>query len=83
MIMTCCLMVYAALEYKIREALRTKDVYFPNLKYKPCQNSTARWVLFCFQGIDILPISEKPQFSAECRVNSIKYSNSTDASTLT
>ena len=61
MIMTCCLMVYAALEHKIREELKAKDAYFPNLKYKPCQNPTARWVFFCFQGIDILTISEDQQ----------------------
>lgn len=61
MIMTCCLMVYAALEHKIREELKAKDAYFPNLKYKPSQNPTARWVFFCFQGIDILTISEEQQ----------------------
>ena len=61
MIMTCCLMVYAALEHKIREELRAKAAYFPNLKYKPCQNPTARWVFFCFEGIDILTVSEEQQ----------------------
>jgi transposase len=61
MAMTCCLMVYAALEHKIRTALSAKEVYFPNLKYKPCQNPTARWVFFCFQGIHILTISEEEQ----------------------
>lgn len=35
MIMTCCLMVYAALEHKIRRELKAQSVYFPNLKYKP------------------------------------------------
>ena len=61
MIMTCCLMVYAALEYKIRRELKAQAVYFPDLKYKPSQNPTARWVFFCFQGIDILTISEEQQ----------------------
>jgi len=61
MIMTSCLMVYAALEHKIREELKAKDVYFPNLKYQPCQNPTARWVFFCFQSIDILTVSEEQQ----------------------
>jgi transposase len=61
MVMTCCLMVYAALEHKIRTELSAKEVYFPNLKYKPCQNPTARWVFFCFQGIHILTISEEEQ----------------------
>jgi len=42
LVMTCCLMVYAALEHKIRRQLNTQSLYFPNLKYKPCQNTTAR-----------------------------------------
>jgi len=61
MVMTCCLMVYAALEHKIRRELKTQSVYFPNLKYKPCQNPTARWVFFCFQGIDVLTIDDEQQ----------------------
>lgn len=61
MIMTSCLMVYAALEHKIRKELKEKSAYFPNLKYKPCQNPTARWVFFCFQGIDVLTIEGERQ----------------------
>lgn len=61
MVMTCCLMVYAALEHKLRQELKAQSVYFPNLKYKPCQNPTARWVFFCFQGIDVLTISGEQQ----------------------
>lgn len=58
MIMTCCLMVYAALEHKIREELKTQSAYFPDLKYKPTQTPTARWVFFCFQGLHVLTISQ-------------------------
>ena len=61
MVMTCCLMVYAALEYKMRQQLKDKAVYFPNLKYKPCQNPTARWVFFCFQGIHVLTTGDGRQ----------------------
>jgi len=61
MVMTCCLMVYAALEHKIRQELKVQSAYFPNLKYKPCQNPTARWVFFCFQGVDVLTISGEQQ----------------------
>tara|TARA_B110000014_G_C20090590_1_gene570897 strand:- start:25 stop:1650 length:1626 start_codon:yes stop_codon:yes gene_type:complete len=61
MVMTCCLMVYAALEHKIRRELKAQSAYFPNLKYKPCQNPTARWVFFCFQGIHVLTISGEQQ----------------------
>ena len=58
MIMTCCLMIYAALEHKIREELRNKDAYFPDMKNKPSQKPTARWVFQCFQGIHELNIDE-------------------------
>ena len=61
MVMTCCLMVYAALEHKIRRELKAQSMYFPNLKYKPCQNPTARWVFFCFQGVDVLTVSDEQQ----------------------
>ncbi len=50
-------MVYAALEYKMRKKLKAQSAYFPDLKYKPTQTPTARWVFFCFQGIDVLTIS--------------------------
>lgn len=59
MIMTCCLMVYAALEHKMREELKGQAAYFPDLKYKPTQTPTARWVFFCFQGIHVLSIAQE------------------------
>ena len=59
MIMTCCLMVYAALEHKIRSELGAQSEYFPDLKYKPSQNPTARWVFLCFQGLHELTISQE------------------------
>jgi transposase len=61
MVMTGCLMVYAALEHKIRRKLKAQSAYFPNLKYKPCQNPTARWVFFCFQGGDVLIVNGEQQ----------------------
>lgn len=61
MIMTCCLMIYAALEHKIREELKTKKLYFPDMKKKPTQRPTARWVFFCFQRIDVLVVDENEQ----------------------
>lgn len=61
MIMTCCLMVYAALEHKIREKLKTTESYFPDMKNKPSQNPTARWVFQCFQGIDVLIIDNSKE----------------------
>jgi len=62
MIMTCCLMIYAALEHKIRRELKSKDLYFPDMKKKPSQRPTARWVFFCFQGIDILVVDDNQQY---------------------
>jgi transposase len=56
MIMTSCLMIYAALEHLIRKSLKEKELYFTSMKNKPCQKPTARWVFQCFIGIDELSI---------------------------
>ena len=60
MIMTCSLMVYAALEHRIRQSLRQKELTFPDMKNKPSQNPTARWVFQCFGGIHELGVGEAP-----------------------
>ena len=57
MVMTVCLLVYAALEYRIRTALKAQDATFPDQKGKPVQNPTARWVFHCFVGIHLLSVS--------------------------
>jgi transposase len=54
MVMTVCLLVYAALEYRIRRALKEQGATFPNQKGQPVQNPTARWVLHYFVGIHLL-----------------------------
>ena len=54
MVMTVCLLVYAALEYRIRQALKEQGATFPNQKGQPVQNPTARWVLHYFVGIHLL-----------------------------
>jgi transposase len=56
MVMTVCLLVYAALEYRIRKALKDHDTTFPNQKGQPVQNPTARWVFQYFGGIHVLRI---------------------------
>ncbi len=56
MVMTVCLLVYAALEYRIRTALKAQDATFPDQKGKPVQNPTARWVFHYFIGIHVLRI---------------------------
>jgi len=59
MVMTTCLMVYAALEHTISEKLKAQDEYFPDMKKKPTQTPTARRVFQCFAGIDLLTINEQ------------------------
>ncbi len=61
MVMTVCLLVYAALEYRIRKALKDHGATFPNQKGQPVQNPTARWVFRYFVGIHVLLIpGERP-----------------------
>jgi len=50
-VMTVGLLGYAALEYRIRTALREHAATFPDQKGKRLQNPTARWVFHYFVGI--------------------------------
>ena len=54
MVMTVCLLVYAALEYRIRQALQAHHETFPNQKSRPVQTPTVRWVFHYFGGIHVL-----------------------------
>ena len=54
MIMTLCLLVYSALEWRIREGLQAQDKTFPDQKGNPTQRPTARWVFERFLGIHVL-----------------------------
>jgi transposase len=54
MVMTVCLLVYAALEYRIRQTLQGHEATFPNQQGKRVQNPTARWVFHYFVGIHLL-----------------------------
>jgi transposase len=53
-VMTICLLVYAALEYRIRQALKNQKQTFPNQTRKPIENPTIRWVFQYFVGIHFL-----------------------------
>jgi transposase len=55
-VMTVCLLVYAALEYRIRQELKAFQATFPNQKGQLRQNPTARWVFQYFSGIHLLHI---------------------------
>ncbi len=59
MVMTLCLLVYAAIEYKVREKLSKNGEYFLNQKKKPAQNPTSRWIFFCFLGLHIVFLNGK------------------------
>lgn len=58
MVMTCSLMVYSALEHRIRQSLKQKELTFPDMKNKPSQTPTARWVFQCFSGIHELGVGD-------------------------
>ena len=57
MVMTLCLMVYAAIQHRIRYELKRQSRTFPDMKKKPAQNPTGRWVFFCFSGIHVLTVN--------------------------
>ena len=56
MVMTVCLLVYAALEYRIRTALKEHAGHLSGPKRQAIQNPTARWVFHYFVGIHVLYI---------------------------
>ena len=58
MVMTVCLLVYAALEHRIRETLKKNNETFPDQKGKPIINPTARWVFQFFSGIHVLVVEK-------------------------
>jgi len=54
MVMTVCLLVYAAMEDRIRQALQDHAATFPDQRGKRIPHPTARWVLPYFVGIHVL-----------------------------
>jgi transposase len=54
MIMTLCLLVYGALEYRIRRSLQHHRQTFPHQKGHATDRPTARWVFQFFSGIHVL-----------------------------
>lgn len=58
MIMTLCLLVYAALEYRIRQSLIQAEQTFPNQLGRMIDRPTARWVFQFFAGIHLLVIGQ-------------------------
>jgi len=60
MVMTLCLLIYASLEWHIRNKLKEQKQTFPNQVKKEVQNPTLRWICQCFMGIHILYMQGKP-----------------------
>ncbi len=58
MIMTLSLLIYSALEYRIRKALNDSNSTFPNQLDKPIKKPTTRWVFQYFSGIHVLTINK-------------------------
>jgi transposase len=59
MVMTVCLLVYAALEYRIRQSLAEHEASVPDQKGKPTRRPTARWVFELFMGTCICSRSRR------------------------
>ena len=57
MVMTLCLLVYAALEHRIRFTLKARQASLPDQKGKPTQHPTARWVFELFLDVHLLLIT--------------------------
>ena len=60
MVMTVCLLVSAALESRIRTALKAHETTLPDHKGQCMQNPTVRWVFHDFFGMHVLCIPGQP-----------------------
>jgi transposase len=60
-VMTLCLSVYAAIEFRLRQALILLNLTLPNQLGKQVKNPTARWIFACFTPITVLYINQNPQ----------------------
>jgi len=61
-VMTVCWLVYAALEYRLRQGLINFQATFPHQTGQPIQHPTARWVFQYFSGIHVLRIPGEGAF---------------------
>jgi transposase len=75
MVMTSCLMVYAALEHKIRKTLKEKTRYFPDQKklYKTLPHvgyfNASKKITLLYQqetGLLVLNLNERQRIIIEC-----------------
>jgi len=59
MVMTLCLLVYAAIEHKVRQKLRENGEKFLDQKKRATKSPTGRWIFFCFLGLHIVYVNGK------------------------
>ncbi|QBQ54443.1 IS1634 family transposase [Nitrosococcus wardiae] len=59
MVMTVCLLVYSALERRIRTTLAAHQASVPDQKGKPTQKPTTRWVFELFLDVHLLLITQE------------------------
>ena len=57
-IMTLCLLVYKLAEVRIRQRLAATGQTVPDQVRKPTARPTLRWLFQCFEGIDLLHITQ-------------------------
>jgi transposase len=69
MIMTLCLAVYGALEYRIRQTLKEQQQTFPDQLGHPTTKPTARWVFQFFSGIHVLVCDSWREVVLNCNAN--------------
>jgi len=63
MVMTVCLLVYAGLEYRIRQTLAEHEESVPDQKGKPTRRPTAKWVFELFMDVHLLTITTEKTIS--------------------
>jgi transposase len=56
MVMTVCLLVYAALQHRLRQELKEQALTVDDQKGNPTQHPTTRWVFHIFVGIHVLEV---------------------------
>jgi transposase len=57
-VMTLCLLVYKLAEVRIRQRLAATGQAVPDQARKPTARPTLRWLFQCFEGIDLLHITQ-------------------------
>jgi len=58
MVMTVCLLVYAALEHRMRKSLAESESSFPNQTGRMISNPTIRWIFQYFQNIPVIYLQQ-------------------------